>query len=148
MECLHPKAGSTLEDENAYSECVYVEFRESKGKRNQTQPVITMLLTGDVEGEGERALLEELKKHNIHQVDVLKVAHHGSRGTTSKELLEQIRPVVSVISSGRNNSYGHPHKELLERLEEAGSVILGTAERGAVTLRFHSREIQLETFVK
>lgn len=146
--CLHPKVGSTLEDSNAYSECVYVEFRESRKKWNQTQPVITMLLTGDVEGEGERALLEELKIHNIQQVDVLKVAHHGSRGTTSQDLLEQIRPVVSVISSGRNNSYGHPHKELLERLDEAGSMIFGTAQRGAVTLRFQKGEILAEAFLK
>ena len=146
--CLHPRAGSTLEDSNTYSECVYVEFRESRGKRNQMQPVMTMLLTGDVEGEGERALLEELKKRNIQQVDVLKVAHHGSRGTTSQDLLEQIRPVVSVISSGRNNSYGHPHKELLERLEEVGSVIFGTAECGAVTLRFRNGEILPEVFLK
>ena len=146
--CLHPKAGSTLEDSNAYSECVYVEFRESRGKWNQAQSVITMLLTGDVEGEGERALVEELKSRGIQQVDVLKVAHHGSRGTTSQDLLEQIRPVVSVISSGRNNSYGHPHKELLERLDEAGSVTFGTAERGAVTLSFRNGEILLKVFLK
>lgn len=146
--CLHPKAGSTLENSNAYSECIYIEFRESKGKWNQDQPVITMLLTGDVEGEGERALLEELKNRNIQQVDVLKVAHHGSRGTTSQDLLDQIRPIVSVISSGRNNSYGHPHKELLERLDAAGSVIFGTAESGAVTVRFRNGEILLGTFQK
>ena len=146
--CLHPKAGSNLKDSNTYSECVYVEFRESRGKWNQAQPVITMLLTGDVEGEGERALLEELKSRGIRQVDVLKVAHHGSRGTTSQDLLEQIRPVVSVISSGRNNSYGHPHEELLERLEAVGSVIFGTVECGAVTLQFRNGEVLLDVFLK
>lgn len=146
--CLHPQAGSTLEDPNAYSECVYIEFRESRGERNRVQPVITMLLTGDVEGEGERALLEELKSRGIRQVDVLKVAHHGSKGTTSRELLKQIEPVVSVISSGRNNRYGHPHEELLERLHEADSVIFGTAECGAVILRFRNGEILLKTFLK
>lgn len=142
--CLHPEAGSTLTDPNAYSECIYVEFRESRWGQ---QSVATLLLTGDVEGEGEKALLEELKRRGIQRVDVLKVAHHGSRGATSRELLEHIDPLLSVISSGRNNSYGHPHEELLERLEEAGSEILGTAECGAVTLYFRGGEILMEAFL-
>lgn len=145
--CLHPESGSMLTDPNAYSMCVYVEFRESGEKHEQPRSVAALLLTGDVEGEGEESLLGMLRKCGIGQADVLKVAHHGSKGTTSRELLQQINPLLSVISSGRNNSYGHPHEELLMRLEEAGSEIIGTAEWGAVTLYFRDGKIQVETFL-
>ena len=95
-----------------------------------------MLLTGDVEGQGEERLISELKTRGISGVDVLKVAHHGSVGTTSESLLEQITPHVAVISCGRNNRYGHPHPELLDRLQRAECRILQTKEAGAVTIKF------------
>ena len=62
-----------------------------------------MLFTGDVCGEGEECLVKELKRQHITQVDVLKVAHHGSVNGTSETLLQQISPKVAVISCGRNN---------------------------------------------
>ena len=126
--CLHPSAGWRNEDANTYSECFYVEFVSGK--------TATLLLTGDVEKEGEKALLEQLYDRNIKEVDVLKVAHHGSGGSTSEELLRLIRPRFAVISCGKDNRYGHPHRELLERLEKAGSTVLQTKEQGAVIIRF------------
>ncbi len=134
--CLHPSAGWDSADENAYSECFYVEFlQEGKGPKKAPRAA-TLLLTGDVEGEGERALLEQLYQRGIGQVDVLKVAHHGSRESTSEELLKLIRPRYAVISCGESNRYGHPHGELLDRLDRAGSTVLQTKDRGAVILQF------------
>lgn len=141
--CLNPEADRYYSDVNAGSQCFYVEFIDRKDGKNAG----TLLLTGDVEGEGEITLLEQLKKWGIGQVDVLKVAHHGSRGATSEELLEQIIPRLSVISCGRKNIYGHPHPELMDRLELAGSEILQTRERGAVTIRFGEAGILAETFL-
>lgn len=141
--CLNPEADRCYYDVNAGSQCFFVEFFDRKNGRASG----TLLLTGDVEGEGEAALLEFLKERGIGQVDVLKVAHHGSGGATSKELLEQITPRLSVISCGRKNIYGHPHPELMDRLEQSGSVILQTRERGAVTIRFEEAGILAETFL-
>lgn len=125
--CLHPEKNCSGENINAYSECFYVEFREKEASW-------TMLLTGDVEGKGEEALYEELERRRIGGVSLLKAAHHGSRNSTSEELLELLAPQVTVISSGRGNRYGHPHAELLERLERAETYILQTARSGAVTV--------------
>lgn len=74
---------------------------------------ISFLLTGDVFGEGESWLIaqgSDLKS------DVLKVAHHGSRSSSSDRFLERVSPGVAVISAGEGNRFGHPHRETLEAL--------------------------------
>ena len=73
-----------------------------------------MLLTGDVEGEGEEALEQRLKK----TYDVLKTAHHGSRNSTSESFLQKASPSAALISAGRDNRYGHPHQETVDRLAD------------------------------
>ena len=144
--CLNPAEGCSLKNGNAYSECFYVEFLEKKTGESKEPEAVTMLLTGDVEGEGEEALMHQLALRGIRSVDILKVAHHGSRGATSEEFLKLIRPGISVISCGRNNRYGHPHAELLERLETEGSVMISTAQCGAVTVRVKAGKVIVEEF--
>lgn len=124
--CLHPAEEDNL-DGNAGSECFYVELHEDG-------QMISLLLTGDVEGGGERQLTSRLAEYEISNVDVLKVGHHGSKNSTSDALLAQITPHVAVISCGRKNSYGHPHEETVERLQGAGATIVGTPEYGAITI--------------
>lgn len=91
------------------------------------------LLTGDVQGAGEEALIKVLAASG-EDFDVLKVAHHGSRFSTPEEFLELCHPAVSVISAGEKNLYGHPSDEVLERLASAGSRIFRTDLEGAVTV--------------
>jgi competence protein ComEC len=73
----------------------------------------SFLLTGDIEKEAELVL----RDRDLH-ADVLKVAHHGSRGSTSEAMLDSIAPRIAVISCGRRNLFGHPHPSVLERLAE------------------------------
>ena len=70
---------------------------------------------------------------------MLKVAHHGSAGSTTDELLETLRPAYALISVGRRNSYGHPSPETLERLSAHGVIIYRTAGSGAIQLRIQNR---------
>lgn len=137
--CLHPLADGGGVGGNEGSECFYIELREGANR-------ISLLLVGDVEGQGERELLTELQKQNIQDVTVLKVTHHGSKNSTSMEILRQISPRLSVISCGRNNRYGHPHEELLERLETSGTNIYDTPHAGAVTIRLGKRGASIETY--
>ena len=89
---------------------------------------VSFLLTGDVEAAGEAALLDE-------RVDlratVLKVAHHGSAYSTTQELLDAVRPVVSVISVGADNDFGHPAPSTLDRLDD--TIVYRTDQQGDVT---------------
>lgn len=131
--CLHPEDGYPADNENAYSACFYVDFDS-----------FSLLLTGDVEGEGEKALLAQLARRRISGITLLKVAHHGSRNSTKEELLEQLTPAAAVISCGRNNRYGHPHEELLERLQRQGCQVFCTAEDGAVIVWEESGEVRVK----
>ncbi len=140
--CLHPRAGWNAEDANTGSQCFYVEFFQGRSG----DPAGTLLLTGDVEEEGERALVEQLARDRIRRADVLKVAHHGSGGATSEEFLDQLSVGLAVISCGRNNRYGHPHEELLDRLYGEGCALLQTRESGAVTVYFETGGIRAETY--
>jgi beta-lactamase superfamily II metal-dependent hydrolase len=67
-------------------------------------------------------------------VDLLKVGHHGSRGSTGVELLDSLRPVAAVISVGRNE-YGHPSPETLARLERHRVPVLRTDQDGTISVR-------------
>ena len=71
-------------------------------------------------------------KLGIGPLTVLKTAHHGSRFSTSANLLKQMHPRYAVISVGRGNSYGHPNPDVLERLRAQGVKVLRTDEVGAV----------------
>ena len=138
--CLQPEKGSQLTDSNAYSICVYGIFLQNNGEKE-----FDFLLTGDVEGAGEAALLAELESRGIQNISVLKVAHHGSKNSTVKGLLEQLSPALSVISCGKNNRYGHPHEELLKRLIEADSKTIVTSESGAIMVYYDKKQIIILT---
>ena len=101
------------------------------------QPGFSALFTGDVEAEGLTELNRTIASlpEAMRNVDLLKVAHHGSRHTTDETFLSLVDARLAVISCGRNNRYGHPHAELLDRLAADGMRIMTTAESGAITVR-------------
>jgi len=90
---------------------------------------ITALITGDINNSTERSLLRFAA---LPKLDLLVVGHHGSRYSTSEELLDALAPGIAVISVGRN-SFGHPSADVVRRLEYAGTVTYRTDEHGHVT---------------
>ena len=90
------------------------------------------LITGDMGGEVEPLLLEH---RELPAVELLVVGHHGSATSTTRELLDSVRPDIAVISVGENNRYGHPAQETLERLAASGAAIYRTDLQGTVTIR-------------
>lgn len=100
----------------------------------------TFLFTGDLEAEAERRLLQTGK---VSPVDVLKVAHHGSRTSSTPAFLEAIAPTVAVVSSGAGNRYGHPSPEVLGRLRAAGAVLHRTDYGGGLVVVTDGEELRL-----
>ena len=68
--------------------------------------------------------------------DILKVAHHGSKYSSSEDFIEACSPEAAVISVGKNNFYGHPTPETLERLDSYGCEVFRTDREGAVILNY------------
>jgi competence protein ComEC len=119
--------------ENNRSLGVLLEFGET-----------TMLFPGDGEVDWESALL----KNNVFpQVDVIKIAHHGSETSTSEQFLAKVFPKLAIISVGKN-SFDHPHSETLEKLESSGVQILRTDEKGDITITTNGKEIWIEDLNK
>ncbi|MBF2589452.1 DNA internalization-related competence protein ComEC/Rec2 [Listeria marthii] len=89
------------------------------------------LFTGDLEANGEQKLLDQPVK-----ADILKVGHHGSKTSTSKEFMQQVQPTFAIISCGVKNRFGHPHAETLKTLEAAETTILRTDLQGEIIYTF------------
>lgn len=75
--------------------------------------------------------------------DVLKVGHHGSKTSTSRNFIEQVAPKYAVIQAGRDNKYGHPHSEVLEILENYKAEILGTYNLGTILMKSDGRRLKV-----
>ena len=88
------------------------------------------MITGDMDAATERKLLETF---DLPDIEVLEVGHHGSKYSTSKELLAALTPETAVISVG-GNSYGHPADETLRRLAVAGTDICRTDIQGSIDI--------------
>lgn len=75
------------------------------------------VFTGDIEAVAEKAILEKYKGTNILQATVLKVAHHGSKSSSTEEFINAVKPKIALIGVGEKNTFGHPNTGVLERLE-------------------------------
>jgi competence protein ComEC len=102
----------------------------------------SFLLTGDVERQIELWMLAE---NEVRRTDVLKVAHHGSRTSSTELFLDAVQPTFAVISAGFENSYGHPNREVVQRLEQRGAAVLRTDLDGLVTIRSDGHRLHVET---
>ena len=91
-----------------------------------------VLITGDMGGDVEQLLLEHVQ---LPHVELMVAGHHGSKYSTSSELLSAIQPETAVISVGADNRYGHPAQETLERLAAAGTELYRTELQGTVLIR-------------
>lgn len=104
---------------------------------------VAILLTGDISAEIERAILPQLTPARIR---ILKAAHHGSRTSSSRELLETWRPQIAVISCGRGNRFGHPTHDVLARLEAIDATVRRTDLDGQITIETDGRAIRVGTY--
>lgn len=95
---------------------------------------ISVMLTGDSTSKTEGIILRGNRKE-VLQSDILKVGHHGSRTSTSRDFVEAVSPAYALISNGRDNNYGHPHMDVLETLSSFGAKILRTDTLGTVIMK-------------
>lgn len=129
-------------DKIKYRENEILVLNPEAGKKTDTNesslvlllknPKMNILFTGDIGKKTEEKIFADLQKSREGgKIDVLKVAHHGSKNSSSGEFISAIKPKISVIEVGKN-SYGHPTGEVLNRLAEVKSLIFRTDEKGTI----------------
>lgn len=131
FECIYPNKDMLIdnEDYNNSSLVLYMNYNNSK-----------FLFTGDIEKEAEDRIIKDYKKLDT---DILKVAHHGSKTSSTQNFVDMVQPKVAVISSGKNNYYGHPHKEVLDRYKNIN--IYNTADDGAILIKPKNNKLIIST---
>jgi len=110
------------------------EFKDSNNTSIISKLVFgknSFLFTGDAYKNVE---VELINKEAEIDSDVLKVAHHGSKTSSSEEFIKAVSPEIAVISVGRENKYGHPNQEVLELLEKYGIRVLRTDKDGDIKI--------------
>lgn len=117
------------DNENDNSNVIYLKYNEIK-----------FLFMGDASTVVEQDLLS---KYNLKDIDFLKIGHHGSKTSSSKEFIEEINPNYSIISVGKNNRYGHPNKEVLSTLEY--SKIYRTDIDGSIGVKIKNNKLKIKT---
>ena len=93
----------------------------------------TILCTGDISEKVEKILLDTYKNNTL-EADILKIAHHGSKTSSSADFLEKVKPKISLIGVGKNNKFRHPTEEVIENLKKVGSKVYRTDEGGEISI--------------
>ena len=95
----------------------------------------SMLFMGDIEEVAEKQILKKYKNNlEILKADVLKIPHHGSNSSSTKEFIEAVRPKIALIGVGENNKFGHPNEQVIERLIDFGVQIYRTDKSGEISI--------------
>ncbi|MFN8000645.1 MAG: ComEC/Rec2 family competence protein [Acidobacteriota bacterium] len=105
----------------------------------------SFLLTGDIEKQAEARLVAA---ETELRADVLKVAHHGSKTSSTAEFLARVQPQHAVISAAHPNPFGHPHADVVTRLRLGGARLWQTSQCGAITFSTDGQDLRVDTFVK
>ena len=137
LKVLSPQAlyKGTPSDTNNNSLVLRLEYKD-----------FAMLLTGDIQVEVERDLLQT--DPEALQAQVLKVAHHGSKTSSINEFLAAVKPKIAVISSGEGNKYKHPSPEVVQRLYNLQADVFNTALCGDIIIKSNGKtcDITVEKF--
>lgn len=131
FKCLYPVANVKVDDKNDSSTVLSVTYGN-----------FSMLLTGDISTVPE----VDITKSLLSRYTILKVAHHGSKYSTSEDFLVRTRPLYSIISVGRNNMYGHPSRELLDRLSDVDTNVLRTDYSGGIIVKAYDKGCKMKIY--
>ena len=117
------------DNENDNSNVIYAEINKIK-----------ILLMGDA---GIKVEKDIIGSYDLKDIDILKVGHHGSKTSSSKEFINNVNPKYSLISVGEDNKFGHPNKIVLENLED--SIIYRTDIDGSIMFKIKNNKLKIQT---
>ena len=158
----HVLTGLVKGDRIRLSDRVWIEtlwplsIDEEKGQEENHQCSVFMiyyngwkiLVTGDLDQEGEEQMLKVYAGTETLKADILKIGHHGSKSSTCDAFLEEVSPAVAVIQVGESNLYGHPHRKVVEKCQENGIMVVRTDENGAIGFSLEKGKIKIDRMIK
>ena len=148
----HLKQGDAFSEDGISGKILWPDdLSEGQSAKNDDSLVMRLtdgsesfLLAGDIERPSERKILTEEQSVGVN---FLKVAHHGSKTSTTDPFLSAAHPAFAAISVGKDNSFGHPSPEVTERLEAAGVRVYRTDRDGAITASTDGSTLKVSTFM-
>ena len=133
IRCFYPNDSSYMEEANAHSIGCLLEYGHFR-----------MLFTGDMPKEAEEALLENCREAEVSPVvDVLKLAHHGSKTSSCPSFLSETQAKFALFSYGKKNRYGHPHKNTVENCQKYRLFPLETAKLGEILIKTNGEQFEI-----
>lgn len=133
IRCFYPNDSTYIEEANAHSIGCLLEYGHFR-----------MLFTGDMPKESEEALLENCREAEASPiVDVLKLAHHGSKTSSCPSFLSETRAKFALFSYGKKNRYGHPHKSTVENCKKYRLFPLETAKLGEILIKTNGEQFEI-----
>jgi len=127
LKVLHPSGEGRMRVENKNNRSLVLRL----SCPGQGREGISLLFTGDIEAEGEAALMAASAPLRS---TILKVPHHGSRSSSGRDFISAVSPDIATISAGRNNGYRHPHPEVIAAYDSHGTRIYRTDHVGAIVI--------------
>jgi competence protein ComEC len=148
----HLKQGDTFSEDGVSGNILWPDdLSEGQSAKNDDSLVMRLtdgaesfLLAGDIERPSERKMLAEEQSVGVN---FLKVAHHGSKTSSTDPFLSAAHPAFAAISVGGDNIFGHPSPEVTDRLEAAGVRVYRTDRDGAVTASTDGSTLSVSTFL-
>lgn len=133
IRCFYPNDSTYIEEANAHSIGCLLEYGHFR-----------MLFTGDMPKGSEEALLENCRETEASPiVDVLKLAHHGSKTSSCPSFLSETRAKFALFSYGKKNRYGHPHKSTVENCQKYRLFPLETAKLGEILIKTNGEQFEI-----
>ncbi|PAB58950.1 DNA internalization-related competence protein ComEC/Rec2 [Anaeromicrobium sediminis] len=135
FKCINPSVDTVYkeDDENNNSLSLILDYNDFK-----------CLFTGDIESSGEENIL---KNNQIIKADLIKVPHHGSNTSSTRNFLNEVNGKIAIIQVGKN-FYGHPSKEILKRYDDYGYKVFRTDKFGAIIIKVNDDELNIRTMVR
>lgn len=104
----------------------------------------SVLFTGDIEEVAEKEIVNRYKNSTILNSTVLKVAHHGSKTSSTQKFLDLVKPKYALIGVGKNNNFGHPSDITIQALKNMNCKIYRTDENGEISIKVNRKSVSIK----
>lgn len=132
FDVISPSFSQNINENLLNNNALVIKLNYKTSKNN-----FSMLFTGDIEEKKENILISKYCDTKVLKSTILKVAHHGSKTSSTEKFLKLVEPKIAVIGVGKNNIYGHPNSNVIKRLQRLNCCIYRTDLNGEISFRIN-----------